>query len=67
MACLTLLYSTWFSCMIYGGFKANECNPQKDFRPIYTMWDCGVCNRETDLLIQMEEMVEPKYRMSEGR
>jgi hypothetical protein len=67
MACLTLLYSTWLSCMINSGMSTKECNPQEHFRPIYTMWDCGICSRETDLQIQMEEMIKPRYRMSEER
>lgn len=60
MGCMKLLYSTLMACYLGTGFNTKECNdPEKHFRPIYEMYDCGYCSKDVDLMIQLQNMLEP--------
>jgi hypothetical protein len=49
MFCLELLFSSLLQCLIYAKFDTDYCGKsEKDFTPIYRMYDCGICSKDKD-------------------
>jgi hypothetical protein len=47
------------SCFLGSGFDLKMCDAlnEKEYRPIYTMYDCGICSKETDPFINLMKMI----------
>lgn len=56
--CIVILYATWISCITSTEFDFPQCGEEKDFRPIYTMYECNGCSEATDFTTNFRKMMK---------
>ena len=58
IVCIKLMYATFLSCYFNSG-NPSMCWPMKDYRPIYTMYDCKICEEDQNQKL-LELLSDPK-------